>query len=132
MTTRAYALAHPVVVILAAGAAIAGFLFLVEIFALTESALGEWLPPHLIPIWAAVYCAGGTLILLGIFSGRPNVEAPGLVLLGSALLASALAVFSVRGINPGLVAGSTIGPVSVGCLVRAVILTFIEPRVGVR
>jgi hypothetical protein len=132
--TRLYALSHPLALAVAAGAAIAGFLFLAlpGLFPIGESALAEWLPAHFIMVWAALYFCGGTLILVGILSGRPNIEAPGFVLLGAALLASTIAVFSIRGINPGLVAGSTIGPCAAGCLARAVILVVFEPRISGR
>lgn len=132
LSIRFYLLGHPLAVCVAVGAAVAGFLFLIEVIAISESALGEWLPSRLIPVWAAVYFAGGCLALIGMFTGRPNIEAPGLVLLGSAILAIAIAVFSVHGLNPGLVAGSIVGPSAIGALARAVVLTFVEPRIGAR
>jgi Mg/Co/Ni transporter MgtE len=66
-------------------------------------------------------------VVVGISGGRPNIEAAGFVLLGCALSISATAVFAVRGFNPGLVAGSTIGPCAAGCLARALILSVVEP-----
>jgi hypothetical protein len=130
LSTLIYALAHPLAIVVALGASIAGFLFLVfpDTFAIGATALGEWLPDGFVPVWAAIYCAGGSFVAYGIFAGRPNIEAAGFVLLGCALAISAFAVFAVRGFNTGLVAGTTIGPCAGGCLIRALILAVVEPR----
>lgn len=91
-------------------------------FALSSSSLGEFLPDTYELAWPITHSLAGGLVLYGMFRNKPNYEAAGLTLLFFTFTCSWLGVFITRGFESGVVAGSTILAVAVGCLLRAIML----------
>lgn len=85
----------------------------------TEAAMPGWVQIA----WNFMLITGGSIGLLGIFSTarlivRLGIEAAGVVVLGSACVMYAIAIFAVSGAN-GVPAGSFVTAIGIASLIRA-------------
>lgn len=122
---RLYVITHPMALSMGAFAAVTGLVFFLfpSSFDLSQSSIGRLLPTNgMDTVWAALHCLSGCFVVYGIVRARPRFEASGFVVLGASLAINAAAIVVVAG-GSGLISASTIAAGSVGCLVRAIVLT---------
>lgn len=118
---RPYVASHPFVVCVAIGIALTGYINIFWPLSPTESVAAAVLPPLMLLFFNGVWAVGGTLIAAGILRGKRRVEAAGMALLASGLLAYYFLIVSVS--LPALRSAAFILGLAVGCALRARHLT---------
>jgi hypothetical protein len=128
---RAYLMDHPLAMVVALWATVAGAILLLVPGIAGGSALYQEMPRAAADAWACLYLVGGGTIALGMWHLSARLEAAGCWLLAGTQFVNLYTIVLVRGGGGALVSGM-VGAVAIGLIARAqdVVIDNLREEIG--